>query len=89
MNTEQILPTRQSVFGNEGSVAKLKCHFQEPVIGGFAEEKTVQWGRLPVRSQSECTQLCTVLPHHGLLETVLRILTYHLLVVVVQSVVMD
>lgn len=31
--------SRGCVFGNEGTIAKLKCHFQEPVIGVNAKQK--------------------------------------------------
>lgn len=58
-----------SVFGNEGSAAALKCHFQELVIGVNAEQNMIWWGLLPVRNR-------LILSDHSLLKTVTRILTH-------------
>lgn len=45
--------SRGWAFGNEGAIAKLKCHFQELVIGVNNEYKLSGWGLLAVRNQSE------------------------------------
>lgn len=59
------------MFGDEGSIAKLKSHFPELVIGVNVKQEVIPSGLLPVRNP-------VILPDHSLLDTVMRVLTHHL-----------